>query len=69
MQVSGELELINALHELLSHPNILEARKSVAKEAFYALSCGVLSRVWIQLNWFILKRLSTMDVQIKMKPL
>ncbi|XP_057548356.1 probable 3-deoxy-D-manno-octulosonic acid transferase, mitochondrial [Amaranthus tricolor] len=69
LQVSGELELINALHELLSHPNILEARKSVAKEAFYALSCGVLSRVWIQLNWFILKRLSTMDVQIKMKPL
>lgn len=57
LQVSGEAELIKSLHELLSDPNSLEARQSAAKEAFYALSCGVMSRVWLQLNCFILRRL------------
>ncbi|XP_021764838.1 probable 3-deoxy-D-manno-octulosonic acid transferase, mitochondrial [Chenopodium quinoa] len=57
LQVSGEAELVNSLHELLSVPIRLEARQTAAKQAFYALSCGVLSRVWIQLDWFILKRI------------
>lgn len=57
MQVSGEAELIKVLQELLSDPISLEVRQSAAKQAFYALSCGVLSQVWIQLNWFVFPRL------------
>uniref|UniRef100_A0A803MZQ4 3-deoxy-D-manno-octulosonic-acid transferase N-terminal domain-containing protein n=1 Tax=Chenopodium quinoa TaxID=63459 RepID=A0A803MZQ4_CHEQI len=57
LQVSGEAELIKSLHELLSDPLKLEARQTAAKQAFHALSFGILSRVWIQLDWFILKRL------------
>uniref|UniRef100_A0A803MQQ0 3-deoxy-D-manno-octulosonic-acid transferase N-terminal domain-containing protein n=1 Tax=Chenopodium quinoa TaxID=63459 RepID=A0A803MQQ0_CHEQI len=40
LQVSGEAELVNSLHELLSVPIRLEARQTAAKQAFYALSCG-----------------------------
>ncbi|KMT06384.1 hypothetical protein BVRB_7g160630 [Beta vulgaris subsp. vulgaris] len=57
LQVSGEAELIKVLQELLSDPISLEVRQSAAKQAFYALSCGVLSQVWIQLNWFVFTRL------------
>ncbi|KAL2939556.1 putative 3-deoxy-D-manno-octulosonic acid transferase mitochondrial [Bienertia sinuspersici] len=57
LQVSGEEELIEVLHELLSDPISLEARQSAAKQAYNALSHGVLSHVWIQFNWFILRRL------------
>ncbi|GAB2300666.1 hypothetical protein Dimus_034700 [Dionaea muscipula] len=46
LQVSGEANLVSALSELLSDHNILEARRSAAKQAVRALSTGVVSRVW-----------------------
>ncbi|KAL9227863.1 hypothetical protein vseg_003505 [Gypsophila vaccaria] len=57
LQVSDESELIKALHQLLSDPVMLEARRSAAEQAFSALSNGVLTHVWIQLDRFILRRL------------
>ncbi|KAH9615048.1 hypothetical protein KSS87_005319 [Heliosperma pusillum] len=57
LQVSKESELAKALHELLSDPVTLEARQSAAKQAFNALSRGVLAHVWIQLDRFILRGL------------
>ncbi|KAK9723887.1 hypothetical protein RND81_05G032200 [Saponaria officinalis] len=58
LQVSNESELIKALHQLLSDPVVLEARRLAAKQAFSAMSSGVLAHVWIQLDRFILRRLS-----------
>lgn len=61
MQVSGETELVNALHELLSNPISLEGRQSAAKHAFHALSSGVMTHVWKQLDWFILRKASSLS--------
>uniref|UniRef100_A0A7C9AIU9 lipid IVA 3-deoxy-D-manno-octulosonic acid transferase n=2 Tax=Opuntia streptacantha TaxID=393608 RepID=A0A7C9AIU9_OPUST len=54
LQVSGELELIEALRDLLSNQINLEARQSAAKQAFLELSSGTLAYVWEQLNLFVL---------------
>jgi len=56
VQVSGELELIEALRDLLSNQINLEARQSAAKQAFLELSSGTLAYVWEQLNLFVLQK-------------
>jgi len=54
VQVSGELELIETLRDLLSNQINLEARQSAAKEAFLELSSGTVAHVWEQLNLFVI---------------
>ncbi|KAJ8423704.1 hypothetical protein Cgig2_030708 [Carnegiea gigantea] len=55
LQVSGELELIETLRDLLSNQINLEARQSAAKEAFLELSSGTVAYVWELLNLFIIR--------------
>ncbi|KAF5194957.1 3-deoxy-D-manno-octulosonic acid transferase [Thalictrum thalictroides] len=45
-QVSEKRELVEALTELLSDCSALEARRVAAKQAFLALSCGIVGNVW-----------------------
>lgn len=55
-QVSGKLELLEILKDLLSNVEALDARRNAAKEAFLALSSGVADRVWELVDIHILKR-------------
>lgn len=55
LQVSGELELIETLCDLLSSQINLGARQSAAKEAFLELSSGTVAYVWEQLNLFVVR--------------
>jgi 3-deoxy-D-manno-octulosonic-acid transferase len=54
MQVSGKLELEKAL---FSDAKVLEARCTSAKQAFHALSSGIVANVWNLLNSHVLKGL------------
>ncbi|XP_077235887.1 KDO transferase A isoform X1 [Tasmannia lanceolata] len=56
LQVSGKLELAEALNELLGNPEVLEARRRAAKQAFLALSSGVVENVWNLVNTHVLKQ-------------
>ncbi|CAA0830372.1 Probable 3-deoxy-D-manno-octulosonic acid transferase- mitochondrial [Striga hermonthica] len=49
LQVSGE-NLVEAINELLSNVKILEARRAAARQAFRALSNGVVESVWEMLK-------------------
>ncbi|GER45407.1 3-deoxy-D-manno-octulosonic-acid transferase [Striga asiatica] len=49
LQVSGE-NLVEAVNELLSNVKILEARRAAARQAFRALSNGVVESVWEMLK-------------------
>ncbi|KAJ8899638.1 hypothetical protein K2173_018612 [Erythroxylum novogranatense] len=53
MQVSGEYDLTNALMELLSDVKVLEERQMAAKQAFDALSSGIITNVWNLLNFHV----------------
>lgn len=55
-QVSGKIELENALKELFSDAKVLEARCMAAKQAFHALSSGIVANVWNLLNSHVLRR-------------
>lgn len=57
MQVSGKLELEKSLKELFSDAKVLEARCTSAKQAFHALSSGIVANVWNLLNSHVLKGL------------
>nr|GEU83659.1 probable 3-deoxy-D-manno-octulosonic acid transferase, mitochondrial isoform X1 [Tanacetum cinerariifolium] len=56
--VGGGLELEAFIDNLLSNPEILEARKTAAKQAFRYLSSGVIENVWTLLDYHILKNAS-----------
>ncbi|XP_023913349.2 probable 3-deoxy-D-manno-octulosonic acid transferase, mitochondrial isoform X2 [Quercus suber] len=56
MQVSGKLELEKALKELFSDAKVLEARRMAAKQAFRALSTGIVANVWSLLNVHVLNQ-------------
>ena len=56
MQVGGSLELEAILNNLLSNPDILEARRTAAKQAFHDMASGVVENVWIQLEHHILRK-------------
>ncbi|GAB2235834.1 hypothetical protein Droror1_Dr00026275 [Drosera rotundifolia] len=54
LQVSGEADLETAIGELLCDQDLLEARQNAAKQAFHALSTGVVSLVWNLLCWHLI---------------
>lgn len=56
LQVSGKLELEKALKELFSDATFLEARRMAAKQAFHALSTGIVANVWSLLNVHVFKQ-------------
>ncbi|KAK4582954.1 hypothetical protein RGQ29_025929 [Quercus rubra] len=56
LQVSGKLELEKALKELFSDAKVLEARRMAAKQAFCALSTGIVANVWSLLNVHVLNQ-------------
>lgn len=56
MQVSGKLDLEEALKELFRDTRLLEARRNAAKEAFRALSSGIVANVWNVLSLHVLQR-------------
>ncbi|XP_072992718.1 probable 3-deoxy-D-manno-octulosonic acid transferase, mitochondrial [Typha latifolia] len=55
-QVSGEIELVEALKLLLSDAKALEARQKAAKQAFSSMSNGVVGRVWSLVKTFVLQQ-------------
>ncbi|CAN1352234.1 Probable 3-deoxy-D-manno-octulosonic acid transferase, mitochondrial [Linum perenne] len=54
VQVSGEAKLEEALMELFGNTNVLEARRTASKQAFHALSRGVIGNVWNLVNTRVL---------------
>ncbi|KAG8648627.1 probable 3-deoxy-D-manno-octulosonic acid transferase, mitochondrial [Manihot esculenta] len=54
-QVSGTLELEEAIKELLNDAKLLDARRMAAKQAFHALSSGIIANVWNLLNFHVLE--------------
>lgn len=56
MQVSGKLELEEALKELFSDARLLEARRVAAKQAFCATSSGIIANVWNLLDYHIFRQ-------------
>ncbi|XP_059428139.1 probable 3-deoxy-D-manno-octulosonic acid transferase, mitochondrial isoform X1 [Corylus avellana] len=56
LQVSGKIELEKALKELFSDAKVLEAHCTAGKQAFHALSSGIVANVWNLLNSHVLKR-------------
>lgn len=55
-QVAGQVELEVVLHELLSNAEVLEARRVAAKQAFHALSNGVIENVWNLLHFHVFSK-------------
>ncbi|KMZ72413.1 3-deoxy-D-manno-octulosonic acid transferase, family GT30 [Zostera marina] len=53
-QVSNKVELLECIMELLSNPDSLEARRTAAKQAFEAISGGVVENVWDLISTYIL---------------
>ncbi|OVA17877.1 3-deoxy-D-manno-octulosonic-acid transferase [Macleaya cordata] len=58
MQVSGQAELAEVLHNLFSNSNVLEARRVAAKQAFLALSSRVVANVWNLINLHVIGKVS-----------
>ncbi|XP_040372056.1 probable 3-deoxy-D-manno-octulosonic acid transferase, mitochondrial isoform X3 [Rosa chinensis] len=56
LQVSGGLELEEALRKLLSDVKILEEHRLAAKQVYHALSSGIVGNVWKLLDFHILQR-------------
>ncbi|KAL4560430.1 hypothetical protein LXL04_032581 [Taraxacum kok-saghyz] len=57
IQVDGGMELEEILDKLLSDPEVLEARRMAAKQAFSALSRGVIENVWNLLEVCIYRKI------------
>lgn len=55
LQVSGDM-LVEALVELLSDAKLLEARCAAAKQAYHALSSGVVENIWSLIQFHILDK-------------
>ncbi|XP_024984335.1 probable 3-deoxy-D-manno-octulosonic acid transferase, mitochondrial isoform X1 [Cynara cardunculus var. scolymus] len=55
-QVGGGMELEEILDKLVSNPEILEARRVAAKQAFHALSSGVVENAWTLLQLHIFRK-------------
>nr|XP_043609132.1 probable 3-deoxy-D-manno-octulosonic acid transferase, mitochondrial isoform X2 [Erigeron canadensis] len=55
LQVGGGMELEEILDKLLSKSEVLEARRMAAKQAFHALSSGVIENVWTLLQHHIFR--------------
>nr|GEZ49371.1 probable 3-deoxy-D-manno-octulosonic acid transferase, mitochondrial isoform X1 [Tanacetum cinerariifolium] len=64
--VGGGLELEAFIDNLLSNPEILEERKTAAKQAFHYLSSGVIENVWTLLEHHILKKAQVKDAELKL---
>lgn len=56
MQVSGGLELEEALRKLFSDVKVLEEHRVAAKQVYHALSSGIVGNVWNLLDFHILQR-------------
>ncbi|RZC70632.1 hypothetical protein C5167_033801 [Papaver somniferum] len=56
MQVSGQTDLLKKLLELFSNANTLETHRMAAKQAFHALSNGVVSNIWNLLNIHVIQK-------------
>ncbi|KAK6140051.1 hypothetical protein DH2020_026186 [Rehmannia glutinosa] len=75
-QVSGE-KLVEAVNELFSNVEILEARRAAARQAYCALSSGIIENVWEMLHFHVFLKsvirddchgvLSCIDVILRMK--
>ncbi|KAL5976448.1 hypothetical protein ACLOJK_020780 [Asimina triloba] len=63
IQVSAE-ELIGALDMLLSNPKALQTHRQAAKQAFLALSSGVVRNVWSLVDAQILKKASLKENEV-----
>ncbi|PIN09903.1 Lipid IV(A) 3-deoxy-D-manno-octulosonic acid transferase [Handroanthus impetiginosus] len=60
LQVSGE-NIVEAISELFGNANILQARRTAAKQAYYVLSSGIIENVWENLQVHILDKLISRD--------
>ncbi|XP_058204110.1 probable 3-deoxy-D-manno-octulosonic acid transferase, mitochondrial isoform X1 [Rhododendron vialii] len=56
LQVSGKLELEKALGELFRNSTVLEARRAAGRQAFHALSRGVIENVWNLLHSHVFRK-------------
>ncbi|XP_024038395.1 probable 3-deoxy-D-manno-octulosonic acid transferase, mitochondrial [Citrus clementina] len=56
LQVSRKSELEEALSQLFSDARVLEAQQMAAKQAFCALSSGIVANVWNLLNFHVFRR-------------
>lgn len=56
MQVSGKIELEDALKKLFSDAKILEAHRTAAKQVYHSLSTGIVGKFWSLLDFQILQR-------------
>ncbi|XP_043724967.1 probable 3-deoxy-D-manno-octulosonic acid transferase, mitochondrial isoform X1 [Telopea speciosissima] len=56
MKVSGKLELVEALKELFSNAEVLEARRMAAKQAFFALSSGIITNFWNLIDLHVFRK-------------
>lgn len=56
MQVSGTLELEEALRKLFSDGEVLKAHRMAAKQAYITLSCGIVSNIWNLLESHVLRQ-------------
>ncbi|XP_057779320.1 probable 3-deoxy-D-manno-octulosonic acid transferase, mitochondrial isoform X3 [Salvia miltiorrhiza] len=61
LQVSHE-ELVDAVNELFVNAEILEVRRLAARQAYHALSCGIVEKLWKKLHYHIfMKSVGTED--------
>nr|XP_010909882.1 probable 3-deoxy-D-manno-octulosonic acid transferase, mitochondrial isoform X1 [Elaeis guineensis] len=56
LQVGGNIELFEALEQLLGDVKALGARQEAARRAFSAVSNGVVNRVWNLISHYVLKK-------------
>ncbi|CAL5334617.1 unnamed protein product [Camellia sinensis] len=56
LQVSGKLELEKALCEFFSNTAVLEARRAAARQAFHALSSGIIENIWNILHFHVFRK-------------
>ncbi|XP_031397121.1 probable 3-deoxy-D-manno-octulosonic acid transferase, mitochondrial isoform X2 [Punica granatum] len=57
-QVSGDLELAEALDELFTDSTALKIRQQAAKEAYHALSSGIIANTWTLIDFHVFSGLS-----------
>ncbi|KAF9665100.1 hypothetical protein SADUNF_Sadunf16G0087100 [Salix dunnii] len=56
LQVTGKLELEEAMLKFFSDAKVLEARQTASKQAFYALSNGIIANAWNVLYFHVLNQ-------------
>ncbi|KAL7264907.1 hypothetical protein ACSBR1_002793 [Camellia fascicularis] len=56
LQVSGKLELEKALCEFFSNTAVLQARRAAARQAFHALSSGIIENIWNILHFHVFRK-------------